>query len=91
MTEKFNFEELKKYAVKYGIVCGYENLEVIDVDNHFNDADELFKFIYNNFDLDRFPIIKTQGGGYHIYYKCNNIEGNQKLAMRLNAKGKKDY
>ena len=90
MTEKFNFEELKKYAVKYGIVCGYENLEVIDVDNHFNDADELFKFIYNNFDLDRFPIIKTQGGGYHIYYKCNNIEGNQKLAMRLNAKGKKE-
>ena len=90
LTEKFNYDELIKHAEKYGIVCGYDNLEVIDVDNHFSDADELFKFIYNNFDLERFPIIKTQGGGYHIYYKCTTIEGNQKLAMRMNAKCKKE-
>lgn len=90
LTEKFDYNELVKHAQKYGIVCGFEDLEVIDVDNHFSDADELFKFIYNNFDLDRFPIIKTQGGGYHIYYKCKTIDGNQKLAMRLNAKSKKE-
>ena len=27
-------------------------------------------------------IAKTTNGGYHIYYRCNTIEGNKKLASR---------
>lgn len=32
--------------------------------------------------LDRLPRVKTPAGGRHIYYRCETIEGNQKLAQR---------
>jgi len=86
-TEKIDFSKLKGHKY-FAIVCGFENLEVIDIDNHFKDADKLLKEIYNDFDFSEFPILKTGGGGYHIYYKCEKIEGNQKLAQRLNDKGR---
>jgi len=59
-----------------------DGLEIIDVDNKFHDAVELFKFIKDNFDLTGFLIIGTQSGGFHIYYRCPNPMGNLKLAMR---------
>lgn len=68
-----------------GLMCGHEGIEVIDIDNHFGDADELFSVIYNNYDLELFPIIKTKGGGYHIYFRSQFCEGNKKLAMRVNS------
>lgn len=74
---------------KVGVVCGPDNLEVIDIDNHFDDAEYLFEFISTNFDLDKFPVIGTPGGGFHIYYRCDaGIDGNQKLAQRKNKKYK---
>lgn len=82
-TRKIELSQLEGHD-RFGIVCGFENLEVIDIDNHFDDADELFGFVYDNYDLSEFPVVKTQGGGYHIYYKCNKIEGNRKLAQRIN-------
>jgi len=73
----------------FGIICGIDGLMVIDVDNPFGDADDLFQFIYDNYDLTEFPIVKTQSGGYHIYFKCKeSTDGNQKLALRINDKGK---
>jgi len=78
------------------IVCGSPSgmLETIDADNHFGDAKEnmvLFKEILNDDDLwNRLIIEKTQSGGYHIIYRCEVIEGNQKLAQRLNSEGKPD-
>ena len=86
-TKKIVFEQLEGHEF-FGLCCGFEQLEVIDVDNHFDDADELFKYIADNFNLDEFPVVKTGGGGYHIYYKCENIQGNTKLAQRINAKGR---
>jgi len=77
------------------LVCGKisDNLEVLDFDNHGGTAKdnlasylkvELVKSIYDKYKL---PIIKTQSGGFHIYYRCDKIEGNQKLAMvKLNGK-----
>lgn len=32
--------------------------------------------------LDRLPIVATPSGGRHVYYRCDVVEGNQKLAMR---------
>ncbi len=74
-------------STKIGICCGVDNLEVIDIDNHFGDAEELFKFLSDNYNLTGFPVIKTGGGGYHVYYKCSEgVETGKKLAMRLNPK-----
>jgi predicted P-loop ATPase len=84
---KIDIDKLKDSRV--GIICGCDDLEVIDIDNHFGDAPELFQFISDNIDLSKYPVINTPSGGYHIYYKCHaGIEGNKKLARRLNDKNK---
>ncbi len=33
------------------------------------------------------PIVRTPGGGVHLYYRCVKIQGNQKLAMQVNPPG----
>jgi len=73
-----------------GIKGGKEsnNLEIIDFDNHFGDAKKVIseflnisevKEIFQKYTL---PIESTQSGGFHLFYRCNKIEGNQKLASR---------
>jgi hypothetical protein len=66
----------------YAIVCGKVsgNLEVIDID----DTAAKEQFLQG---LDDDPVLKsrlvmvdTPKGGLHIYYRCDQIEGNQKLA-----------
>lgn len=32
-------------------------------------------------ELTRLPVIRTQNGGYHVYYRASEIAGNQKLAV----------
>jgi len=32
------------------------------------------------------PVVKTPGRGWHLYYRCSTIEGNQKLAVDANGK-----
>jgi hypothetical protein len=69
-----------------GIPCGKvsSNLEVID-----NDDAPLFPVWWelvesHNPDLAaRLPVIRTPSGAHHIPYRCEEIEGNQKLAQRL--------
>lgn len=87
-NEKINYSKIENHTGNFGIVCGFDGLEVIDIDNHFDDANKLFEFISDNFDLSKFLIIQTGGGGYHIYFKCEKIGRNQKLAQRINSKGK---
>lgn len=73
-----------------GIVTGYQDLEVIDVDlkvfsttrekNEF--WDELISLLNEsifNFD-DKFVIYKTKNAGYHILYKSKRVQGNQDIA-----------
>lgn len=71
-----------------GIICGKISggLECLDFDNHFGDAKdnlsqfiEEIKFLYDKY---KFPIEQTQSGGFHLLYKCSEIDGNQKLASK---------
>lgn len=74
----------------FGIVCGFEDLEVIDVDlKVFSTAQEQREFWDEYYNLlkdnildfeDKFSVYKTKSGGYHILYKTKRVEGNLKLA-----------
>lgn len=73
-----------------GIVCGKVcgMLEVIDIDHKYDISGNLvngyFKLINDN-DPELFNslfIVRTPTYGYHLYYRCEVIEGNQKLAQR---------
>lgn len=81
------------YADFLGIVCGKasKNLEVLDVDCKYDLTGNLFTGFTQDIKdndpvlFDILLIIKTKSGGYHIYYHCPVIEGNQKLAQRLSS------
>ena len=73
-----------------GIVTGFNDLEVMDVDlKVFSTAQEkkewfgeYISFLKDNildFD-DKFVIYKTKNEGYHILYKTKRVEGNLKVA-----------
>lgn len=81
LENKVYFDKIEK-SEYIGFACGFNGYEVIDIDNHFGDAVSLFQFVYDNYDLTNFPIVKTMGGGYHIYYRCEKANGNQKYAVR---------
>jgi len=73
-----------------GIVTGYNNLEVIDIDLKILPSlkeqqdfwKEYLSFLKDNIDSfdDKFVIYKTVNNGYHILYRCAKIDGNKKLA-----------
>ena len=73
-----------------GIVTGYDNLEVIDIDlkvftsleeqnNFWNELLSFIKANIDDFEL-KFVIYKTKNQGYHILYKCDTVAGNTKIA-----------
>ena len=80
-------QSLSNKAHGIAAICGAVsgNLEIIDIDckydltgTLFNDylaavPDDLLKGMY---------IVATKNNGYHIYYRCEKIEGNLKLASR---------
>ncbi len=80
----------------FGIITGYNNLEVIDIDlkvfstlqeqNEF--WNEYLSFLTDNIDdFDKkFVVYKTKNQGYHILYKCQTIQGNTKIAVLENHK-----
>ncbi|HEX9929315.1 MAG TPA: phage/plasmid primase, P4 family [Pyrinomonadaceae bacterium] len=76
-------------AIVAGKVSG--NLEILD-----HDAPELYEPWRELVDetapglLDRLTIVQTPSGGYHLYYRCQTIEGNKKLAEKpsTNKNGK---
>jgi Bifunctional DNA primase/polymerase, N-terminal. len=85
-------EFLQLYGGAHGVgtVCGKVSLmlEVIDIDHKYdltgNLVNDYFKLIHDT-DPDLFNslyIARTPSNGYHIYYRCEVIEGNQKLAKR---------
>lgn len=73
-----------------GIITGYNNIEVIDIDlKVFSTLQqqedfwkELLDYIKSNIDdFDKkFVIYKTKNKGYHILYKCEKIQGNSSIA-----------
>ena len=75
----------------FGIVTGFDFLEVIDIDlKVFSTAHEQKEF-WNEYITylqdnildfeDKFAIYKTRNAGYHILYKSKRVEGNLKLAV----------
>mgnify|MGYP003644269350 CR=1 FL=1 len=91
MTEK-QVESLD--SPLYGIVTGYNNIEVVDVDLKVFSSlkeqtefwNEYLSFLKDNIDdFDKkFVIAKTKNAGYHILYRCKEIEGNKKIARLEN-------
>lgn len=90
-----NWQEVKtKYDMSnceaVGIVCGSisGNLEAIDFDLKYdttgtlmNDYIQAVNNISPNL-ISKLVVQRTVSGGYHILYRCVEIEGNQKLANR---------
>lgn len=76
-----------------GIICGKVSggLEVIDVDTKndstFKLAEELFNLLKTYLYEETYRslvVVSTRSGGLHIYYRCDVIAGNLKLAEKLN-------
>lgn len=72
------------------VICGQvsQNLEVIDIDTKYDLTGDLYREYmsaiaeHNTALLDKLLIIQTKSGGYHLYYRCEVIAGNQKLSQR---------
>jgi hypothetical protein len=92
-----NWDQLTEYESAHGIglICG-NGLECIDFDNHFNDAKQRFEdFILNPdvagiYEQNKFCVQQTVNNGFHIIYRTPAVNGSDKLAERLNDKGKKE-
>lgn len=90
-TEQRNKEQIDQLdSANYGLITGYNKLEVIDIDlkvfatlQEQNDFwNEYYSFLVDNIDdfNKKFVIYKTKNQGYHILYRCEKIEGNTKIA-----------
>jgi hypothetical protein len=82
LKEQMSDPRAKGVAVICGAISG--GLEVIDIDTKYETYD-LWSAIKEKIPseiYDRLHIVSTKSGGKHLYYKCEEIEGNQKLAQR---------
>lgn len=69
------------------IICGKTsgNLEVIDIDVKYDITGRLYSDFIGGINPDllaRLRLIQTVSGGFHVYYRCETIQGNLKLANR---------
>ena len=86
INQHYNDPKAKGIAVICGQVSG--NLEVIDIDTKYDITGTLYQEYTSAIAehdaalLDKLLIIQTKSGGYHFYFRCESIEGNQKLAQR---------
>lgn len=94
-TDK-EIEEIFNQSNPYGlsIVCGKVsgNLEVVDIDTKYDKTGLLWEDLKTLLE-DNLPeiysslvIANSQSGGKHIYYRCETIQGNKKLANDENNK-----
>ena len=85
----FNFYP-EKNPTYLGIIAGKVSggLEVIDIDCKYDLTGSLWQdfktLLEDNLGetFNSLVIAQTKSGGYHIYYRCSEIEGNLKLANR---------
>lgn len=95
LEQHYNDPKAKGIAVICGQVSG--NLEVIDIDTKYDITGTLYKEYTSSIAehdsalLDKLLIIQTKSGGYHFYFRCESIEGNQKLAQRHCTDEEKKY
>jgi len=89
-----------KPGIGIGIIAGEVsgNLEILDFDVPMDKdtgevfGDCLFDAWLDCLNIDLFelvtsmPTIRTPYGGRHLYYRCEGLEGNKKLALKSNPK-----
>lgn len=79
-----------------GLMCGSVSggLECIDFDNHLGNAEEIFHEYFSIPEIDKMLgenklfVETTKRGGFHVVYKTEFFQGNQKLARQRDANGK---
>ncbi len=99
-----NWQSLKtKYdftnAVACGLVCGSlsRNVEAIDFDLKYDLSGTLMNEYIKSVNeispglIEKLVVQRTKSGGYHLVYRCSEIEGNQKLANRPATIEEKEY
>ena len=102
-TQFISEEEKKLFKTAHGVavICGKISggLEVLDFDNHQKTAKQN---ISDYFSIPEVKNIKHKynlcieisvGGGYHVFYRCEKVGGNKKLAsvpIKVNDKWKPD-
>lgn len=82
INAQFNNDRTKNIAIIGGAVSG--GLEIIDVDLKYDVTGTLWTRLQEAL-KDLLPllyVVRTKSGGYHLYYRCEEVQGNQKLAMR---------
>lgn len=84
--EEYNAQMNDHRTRGVAIICGQisNNLEVIDIDTKYATYD-LWQSIVDAIPKELFGklhIVNTKSGGKHLYYRCEYIQGNQKLALR---------
>lgn len=83
LEQMFSHPKTKGVAIIAGAVSG--NLEVIDVDCKYGVNFREYVAAIKKADVllfDKLMVIETKSKGYHLYYRCEVVEGNQKLANR---------
>jgi hypothetical protein len=86
INELFSGDRIRGIAIICGVVSG--SLEVIDLDSKYDTSGTLYENFCSDVIsvsqelFDKLLIIETKSGGKHFYYRCEVIEGNQKLAQR---------
>lgn len=87
ITEADLQSQMADYRAKgVAVICGSISggLEVIDIDTKY-ETYPLWEAIKSKIPLsiyNKLHIVQTRSKGYHLYYRCEEIEGNQKLAQR---------
>lgn len=93
---KPNGEFSNGLAQKVALVCGRVSggIEAIDFDTKWDLSGKLmkdFKVTLENDDLIRRLVIqKSPSGGYHFFYRCEEISGNKKLARKETTKEERE-
>jgi len=81
LKQQFEHDKCKGLAVICGIVSS--GIEVIDVDLKYDVSGTLWQRLQDAAPIiNDLYVVKTKSGGYHVYYRCEQIEGNMKLANR---------
>ena len=82
IKQQFTNDRAKNIAIIGGAVSA--GLEIIDVDLKYDVTGTLWLNLQEAL-KDLLPllyVVRTKSGGYHLYYRCEEVQGNQKLAMR---------
>lgn len=88
--QQIKFDNWDSEFKKIGLICGEisKGVEVIDVDCKYdldgNLMESFKRYIdFNNKELwGKLVVQKTVSNGFHLIYRCKQIEGNKKLASR---------